>query len=169
MDLNTSARSPNVGDIRFVRSGMNNAFALQKCLVVHVSNGSFTSFPPSRSVRFAPRADANIRIYEGITCRGYSASLQKYWVVTATKEADLSEKMNEIVSRRKTFSLLGLAALALAVPTTVLTVVPEEAEAQTTGMVRRQARRGARTERRQTRRTARTQRRAVRRGVAPAQ
>ena len=44
--------------------------------------------------------------------------------------------MNDIVSRRKTFSLLGLAAaaLALAVPTTVLTVVPEEAEAQTTGM-----------------------------------
>ena len=77
--------------------------------------------------------------------------------------------MNDIVSRRKTFSLLGLAALALAVPTTVLTVVSEEAEAQTAGMQRRQARRGARTERRQTRRTARTQRRAVRRGVAPAQ
>ena len=69
--------------------------------------------------------------------------------------------MNDIVSRRKAFSLLGFAtaALALAVPTTVLTVIPEEeAEAQTAGMVRRQARR-----------TARTQRRAVRRGVVPAQ
>ena len=79
--------------------------------------------------------------------------------------------MNDIVSRRKTFSLLGLAAaaLALAVPTTVLTVVPEEAEAQTAGMVRRQARRGNRQERRQVRRTARVQRRAIRRGVVPAQ
>ena len=69
--------------------------------------------------------------------------------------------MNEIVSRRQTFSLLGLAtaALALAVPTTVLTVIPEEeAEAQTAGMVRRQVRR-----------TARVQRRAIRRGVVPAQ
>ena len=77
--------------------------------------------------------------------------------------------MNDIVSRRKTFSLLAGAALALAVPTTVLTVVSEEAEAQTAGMERRQERRGARTERRQTRRTGRTERRAVRRGVVPAQ
>ena len=83
----------------------------------------------------------------------------------------MSEKLNDIVSRRKTFSLLGLAAaaMALAVPTTVLTVVSEEAEAQTAGMERRQERRGARTERRQTRRTGRTERRAVRRGVVPAQ
>ena len=84
----------------------------------------------------------------------------------------MSEKLNQTVSRRDTFSLLGVAtaALALAVPTAVLTVIPEEeAEAQTAGMERRQARRGARTERRQTRRTARTQRRAVRRGVVPAQ
>ena len=75
--------------------------------------------------------------------------------------------MNDIVSRRQTFSLLGLAtaALALAVPTTVL-VVSEEAEAQTAGMQRRQERRGARTERRQTRRTGRTERRAVRRGAS---
>jgi len=43
MDLNTSARSPNIGDIRWVRSGMNNAFALQKSLVAHVSVGSFAS------------------------------------------------------------------------------------------------------------------------------
>ena len=88
------------------------------------------------------------------------------------KEADLSEKIDEIVSRRQTFSLLGLAtaALALAVPTTVLTVIPEEeAEAQTAGMVRRQARRANRQERRQVRRTARVQRRAIRRGVVPGQ
>jgi len=91
------------------------------------------------------------------------------WVAT-TREADLSEKMNDIVSRRQTFSLLGLAtaALALAVPATVLTVA-EEAEAQTAGMVRRQDRRANRQDRRQDRRTARTQRRAIRRGVAPAQ
>jgi hypothetical protein len=87
--------------------------------------------------------------------------------------------MNEIVSRRQTFSLLGLVAALAAMPTTVLTVV-EEAEAQpapaaapapvgTRGMQRRQARRMARTQRRQARRTARVQRRAVRRGVAPAQ
>jgi hypothetical protein len=57
------------------------------------------------------------------------------------RKADLSEKMNEIVSRRQTFSLMGLATavLALAVPTTVL-IVAEEAEAQTAGMVRRQDR-----------------------------
>ena len=82
----------------------------------------------------------------------------------------MREKIKHVVSRRDTFSLLGLAtaALALAVPTAVL-VVSEEAEAQTAGMERRQGRRAARTERRQTRRTARTERRAVRRGVAPAQ
>ena len=75
---------------------------------------------------------------------------------------------SEAISRRKAFSLLGLAvALSAAVPATVLTVA-EEAEAQTAGMERRQARRINRTERRQTRRTARTERRAVRRGVAPA-
>jgi hypothetical protein len=79
------------------------------------------------------------------------------------------EKINsEKISRRTAFSLLGLAiGLGVAVPTTMLAVA-EDAEAQTAGMVRRQARRTNRTERRQTRRTARTERRAVRRGVAPA-
>ena len=85
------------------------------------------------------------------------------------KEANLSDKMNDIVSRRKMFSLLAIATAALAVPTTLVLTLPEEAEAQTAGMQRRQARRTNRTERRQTRRTARTQRRAIRRGVAPAQ
>ena len=77
--------------------------------------------------------------------------------------------MNDIVSRRKMFSLLGIATAALALPTTVVLTLPEEAEAQTAGMQRRQGRRANRTERRQTRRTARTQRRAIRRGVAPGQ
>ena len=82
----------------------------------------------------------------------------------------MSEQIKSEISRRKAFSLLGLgtAALAVAATTTVL-MIPEEVEAQTVGMERRQTRRAARTERRQTRRTARTERRAIRRGVAPAQ
>jgi hypothetical protein len=83
----------------------------------------------------------------------------------------MSEKIkSEMVSRRRAFSLLGVAvALAFAAPTTVLTV--SDAEAQTAGMLRRQERRGARRERRQERREARRERRetrrAVRRGTAP--
>ena len=94
----------------------------------------------------------------------------------------MSEEIKS-VTRRSVISLLGVAvarvaslagvgALGLAVPTAVLTT-PEEAEAQTAGMVRRQERRGARRERRETRRTARRAgretRRAVRRGTAPPQ
>ena len=77
---------------------------------------------------------------------------------------------SETISRRKTFSLLGLAAVfSLAVPAAVLSL-SDDAEAQTTTTgTRGQQRRAGRTERRQTRRTARTERRAVRRGVAPAQ
>ena len=80
------------------------------------------------------------------------------------------EKINsEKISRRTAFSLLGLAiGLGVAVPTTMLAVA-EDAEAQTAGMVRRQARRANRQERRQVRRTARVQRRAIRRGVVPGQ
>ena len=74
----------------------------------------------------------------------------------------------EMISRRKVFSLLGLAAaLGLAVPTTVLTV--SDAEAQTVGMERRAARRAGRHERRQERRTGRTERRQERRTGTPAQ
>jgi hypothetical protein len=70
------------------------------------------------------------------------------------------------MSRRNIFSLLGLAAVGLAIPTTLLTVT--DAEAQTAGTERRQARRAARTERRQARRTGRTERRQQRRtGVTP--
>src|SRR5215813_2375400 len=32
-------------------------YALQKSRAIHVADGSFASFPPSRRVRFAPRAD----------------------------------------------------------------------------------------------------------------
>jgi hypothetical protein len=75
----------------------------------------------------------------------------------------MSEKIkSEMMSRRRVFSLLGLAAaLGFAAPTTVLTV--SDAEAQTAGMERRQERRGGRTERRQERRTGRTGRRQERR------
>jgi hypothetical protein len=96
----------------------------------------------------------------------------------------------QILSRRKIFSILGLATLALSVPPTVLMVSPAEAQAPSptpttaapqTGRQqrrlerrearteRRQARRQARTERRQARRQARTVRRQTRRGTNPAQ
>jgi hypothetical protein len=75
----------------------------------------------------------------------------------------MSDKIkSEMMSRRRVFSLLGLAAaLGFAAPTTVLTV--SDAEAQTVGMERRQQRRTGRTERRQERRTGRTERRQERR------
>ena len=82
--------------------------------------------------------------------------------------ANMSEK---IISRRGAFSLLGLAALGFAVPTTVLTT-SEDAEAQAQpaapapcGMTRRQARRAGRHERREARRNARQMRREARRGM----
>jgi hypothetical protein len=83
----------------------------------------------------------------------------------------MSEKIkSEMISRRRAVSLLGVAAaLALAAPATVLMV--SDAEAQTAGMERRQARRTGRRERRETRREARRAgretRRAVRRGTSP--
>ena len=72
----------------------------------------------------------------------------------------MSEKItSEVISRRR--ALLGMAALALAVPTTVLTV--SHAEAQTAGMERRHERRAGRHERRHERRTGRHERRQERR------
>ena len=64
----------------------------------------------------------------------------------------MTEKINsELISRRTAFSLLGLkAALGFAVPASVLTV--SDAEAQTSGMERRQERRTGRHERRDERR-----------------
>jgi hypothetical protein len=69
----------------------------------------------------------------------------------------MSEEIkSETISRRGTFSLLGLAAaLSFAIPTTMLTV--SEAEAQTAGMQRRGERREGRQDRRTTRRTNRQQ------------
>ena len=69
---------------------------------------------------------------------------------------------SEVMSRRRTLSLFGLAAaFGLAAPSMLLTV--SDAEAQTAGMERRQGRRTGRTERRQARRTGRTVRREERR------
>ena len=69
---------------------------------------------------------------------------------------------SEVMSRRRTPSLFGLAAaFGLAAPSMLLTV--SDAEAQTAGMERRQGRRTGRTERRQARRTGRTVRREERR------
>ena len=67
----------------------------------------------------------------------------------------MSEEINsEMVSRRRLFSLVGLAAASVvAVPASMLTV--SEAEAQTAGMERRQERREGRRERREGRRDRR--------------
>ncbi len=76
---------------------------------------------------------------------------------------------SEVISRRSALSLLGLAALGLAVPTTVLTVSDAEAQqpaaptAPMTGTERRQARRTRRVYRRKARRKGREERRELRR------
>ena len=68
----------------------------------------------------------------------------------------------ETISRRRAFSLFGLAAaLGLAAPASVLTA--SDAEAQTPGMDRREERREERHERREGRREERHERRAERR------
>ena len=68
----------------------------------------------------------------------------------------------EMISRRKAVSLMGLAAaFGFAAAPTVLAV--SDAEAQTVGMERRQARRDERHQRRDDRRTGRTERREERR------
>jgi hypothetical protein len=69
---------------------------------------------------------------------------------------------SEMVSRRKALSLMGLAAaFGLAAAPALLPV--SDAEAQTIGMERRQARREGRHERREARRIGRHERREVRR------
>ena len=86
----------------------------------------------------------------------------------------MSEK-SEMISRRKMLSLLGLGALSLAVPGTLLTVSDAEAQqtapqapastptAPQTGTERRQARRTRRVSRRAARRKGRKDRRDLRR------
>ena len=65
----------------------------------------------------------------------------------------MSERIkSELISRRRAFSLLGLAAtVSLAVPAVMLTAT--DADAQTQGMERRDERRGDRQERRTERRS----------------
>ena len=74
--------------------------------------------------------------------------------------------MKDEISRRTALSLMGVAALGLALPATLLTAT--DAEAQTAGMERRQDRRTGRYDRRDARRTGRQERRDVRRGTTPA-
>jgi hypothetical protein len=69
--------------------------------------------------------------------------------------------MSEVISRRRVFSLLGIAALALAAPV----VISDEAEAQTIGMERRHTRRVGRRMGRRVRRLGRRGARATRRAV----
>jgi hypothetical protein len=69
--------------------------------------------------------------------------------------------ISETISRRRMFSLLGAAAAVGVAAPTFLAV--SDAEAQTTGMQRRQDRRTGRHERRDDRRTGRTDRRQERR------
>jgi hypothetical protein len=85
---------------------------------------------------------------------------------------DMSAKIkSEAISRRSALSLLGLAALSLAVPATVLTVSETEAQqaapppptAPQSGMERRHERRKHRRERRHERRKHRMERRQARR------
>jgi hypothetical protein len=65
----------------------------------------------------------------------------------------LKLESEEMVSRRRVFSLVGLGALlGLALPATVL-LTTSEADAQTVGMERRENRRGNRQQRRQDRRS----------------
>jgi hypothetical protein len=82
----------------------------------------------------------------------------------------MSKLKSEMISRRRAFSLLGLATLVLAVPGTVLTVSDAEAQAQqptpeapVTGTERRQERRTGRVRRRTGRRAARRKGREERR------
>ena len=93
----------------------------------------------------------------------------------ARPASDRADDMNksEVISRRSALSLLGLAALGLALPTTVLTVSDAEAQqpaaptapaaAPMTGIERRQARRTRRVKRRVYRRKARRKGREERR------
>jgi|SRR6476660_5807907 len=87
------------------------------------------------------------------------------------------EIKSEVISRRSALSLRGLAALGLAMPTTVLTVSDAEAQqpaaptaaptapgaAPMTGTERRQERRTRRVSRRKARRKGRAERRELRR------
>ena len=75
----------------------------------------------------------------------------------------MTEKIEfELLSRRRAFSLLGVAA-ALSLAPIALSAL-SDADAQTAGMERRQDRREGRHERREDRREGRQDRRETRRG-----
>jgi hypothetical protein len=76
-------------------------------------------------------------------------------------EVVMSETIrSEMISRRRAFSLLGLAAASsLAVPATMLTAT--DADAQTGGMERRDERRTGREERRTERRSKKKKKKAT--------
>ena len=73
----------------------------------------------------------------------------------------MSEITTEAISRRRTLSLLGLAAILGLAGSSLVTA--SDAEAQTVGMDRRQDRRAGRRDRRENRRDARQVRRLGRR------
>jgi hypothetical protein len=73
----------------------------------------------------------------------------------------MTETLNERVSRR---SILTLVVASFGAATLPAVLVMSDADAQTTGMERRQERRTGRHERRETRRTGRHERRETRRG-----
>ena len=73
------------------------------------------------------------------------------------------EIKSEVISRRSALSLLGLAALGLAVPTTVLTVSDAEAQQQPAAPTAPPGAPMTGTERRRERRTRRVRRRVYRR------
>src|SRR5215218_4098358 len=118
-----------------------------------------------------------------LRCRTPSSFIQSGFMLDAVccqsredlKGLNMTEKIkSETISRRKALSLLGLGALSLAVPGTLLTVSDAEAQqtapapapsspAPQTGTERRQERRTSRVKRRKARRKGRKDRRALRR------
>jgi hypothetical protein len=131
-----------------------------------------------------------------LRCRTKSSFIQAGFMLDAVccqsredlRGLNMTEKIkSETISRRKALSLLGLGALSLAVPGTLLTVSDAEAQqtapapapssparqtapapapsspAPQTGTERRQERRTSRVKRRKARRKGRKDRRALRR------
>jgi hypothetical protein len=131
----------------------------------------------------------------GLACdegpRKWASSIESCLFISRSSTGVLSESVedkgdlimnnkeikSEVISRRSALSLLGLAALGLALPTSVLTVSDAEAQQPAaptapgaapaatpmTGTERRQARRTRRVYRRKARRKGREERRELRR------
>lgn len=89
-------------------------------------------------------------------------------ILSEAGSLSMSKKIETVViSRRRAFWILG-AGMALGVGTPAAVLTASDAEAQTTGMERRQDRREDRRDRRQDRRTDRQDRRQERRTGVPA-